>query len=182
MPNWCENDLTIRGHAIDIEAVLQFVRSGDEAEDKSLFSFERIVAMPPELHGIQTGAIRINGELVTEWRTIGDENVPVDTEELQRRYGATSWYEWNTANWGTKWPATDVEVEYRSGDERAVIHFSTAWSPPVPVVTKLAEKFPQLDFDLRYYEGGAAFKGRLQLKGGRVVHDSTGPYHGSRGG
>jgi hypothetical protein len=51
--------------------------------------------------------------------------------------GYATWYEFATLNWGTKWNA------YRWGIVEGGISFDTAWSPPVPVIEKLAtEMFP----------------------------------------
>lgn len=50
-----------------------------------------------------------------------------------RLHGHASWYEWRIDNWGTKWNAMDVEGE---GNARS---FTTAWSPPLPVFSRLAE-------------------------------------------
>ena len=48
--------------------------------------------------------------------------------------GYMNWYQWNTANWGTKWNAYDTN---RISDE--IVLFDTAWSAPHPVMCKLAE-------------------------------------------
>lgn len=62
------------------------------------------------------------------------------------KYGAPTWYEWCCANWGTKWNACDSVV---NADERT-IEFQTAWSCPEPIVEKLADLFPNVDFTWCY--------------------------------
>jgi hypothetical protein len=47
-----------------------------------------------------------------------------------------NWYDWNTNNWDTKWNAYDSED---LPDEFAIA-FTTAWSPPYPVIVALANK------------------------------------------
>jgi len=36
----------------------------------------------------------------------------------------------------------------------ALKEFDTAWSPPIPVIEKMASLFPDHEFDLQYFEGG----------------------------
>ena len=43
------------------------------------------------------------------------------------------WYNWNVANWGTKWDANHPDLHREDGLIRFT--FSTAWSPPSPVIT-----------------------------------------------
>jgi len=61
-----------------------------------------------------------------------------------------SWYDWNTANWGTKWNASTVSINI-SG-KIAYIEFDTAWSVPEPIYEELLEKYPDVIFDWKYWE------------------------------
>ena len=72
-----------------------------------------------------------------------DGKVYVDNLE---KYGAPTWYEWANKNWGTKWNACDVDVS-RNSPTSCSICFDTAWSLPEPIIIKLVEEYPQLDFD-----------------------------------
>ena len=52
-------------------------------------------------------------------------------------YGFASWYEWSIANWGTKWDLS----EFKRHDGGYIdCEFTTAWSPPGPVLQALANK------------------------------------------
>src|SRR5690606_21345130 len=51
--------------------------------------------------------------------------------------GHTDWYEWRLENWGTKWNAYSQSLE-RESDLSATLRFDTAWSPPQPILEKLA--------------------------------------------
>lgn len=62
-------------------------------------------------------------------------------------------YEQRLEKWGTKWPGYDLNI----GD--SVLDFFTAWSPPIPIIKKLAELHKDLSFRLEYYETGMAFRG-----------------------
>ena len=54
-------------------------------------------------------------------------------------YGFATWYDWCCKYWGTKWNSYD-------GDAKGnVIEFSTAWSSPSPIISKLAEMFPDVE-------------------------------------
>ena len=61
-------------------------------------------------------------------------------------------------NWGTKWDACDVGVEYED-DEILALTFKTAWSPPEGVIEKLKEKYPDLSFSCFYDEPGMEVAG-----------------------
>lgn len=63
-----------------------------------------------------------------------------------QNYGAPTWYEWCTNNWGTKWNAYgyDEGTDYSASGN---LHFQTAWSAPHPVIKKLAQMYPDIIFE-----------------------------------
>ena len=65
---------------------------------------------------------------------------------------------------------------------RAFIKFDTAWSPPIPVIEKLAAMFPNNSFKLAYFEGGMGFCGKVRWEHGGELYHKQADYHGSRGG
>ena len=65
---------------------------------------------------------------------------------------------------------------------RAFLEFDTAWSPPVPVIEKLASMFPDHEFDLKYYEGGIGFCGHAHWEQGIEQYHQQSEYSGLRGG
>lgn len=75
--------------------------------------------------------------------------------------GHSSWYDWNVANWGTKWNSYSLVVEQESAD-RIELTFQTAWSTPEPVLEKLAAANPQLAFTVDAFDEGwnFAYQGR----------------------
>jgi hypothetical protein len=105
---------------------------------------------------------------------------------VRAKYGYADWNEWACAEWGTKWNANVIEragPEPDGGGQWVVKYtFDTACSPPIPLVKRAAELYPDLSFDLRYYEGAMGFHGLLQLERGEVTADQSGPYYGRRGG
>jgi hypothetical protein len=66
-----------------------------------------------------------------------DEN---DVKEFinKRKYGYGTWYDWNVANWGTKWNAYDQCPPHE---------FNTAWSNPTLWLNELGK---HMDFVLTY--------------------------------
>jgi hypothetical protein len=66
--------------------------------------------------------------------------------------------------------------------QEAFLEFDTAWSPPIPVIEKLATIFPDHDFQLAYYEGGIGFCGQARWSGGCEQFHHQDVYSGPRGG
>jgi hypothetical protein len=90
-------------------------------------------------------------------------------------------YDWRIENWGTRSEAEECvdisECEDENGDYDLVsrwlggVYFWTAWSPPVPLVKKVAEQFPTLTFYLQYYEPLAGYAGECRAKGTDILLD-----------
>jgi hypothetical protein len=90
---------------------------------------------------------------------------------------------WHVTNWGTKWNALwPVLLEMDCDEGSAELHFSTAWSPPRPVILAAARRFPSLQFRLEYFETAIGFHGRYTCEAGEQVENLVGDYYGSRGG
>ena len=66
--------------------------------------------------------------------------------------------------------------------QEAFLEFDTAWSPPIPVIEKLASMFPDHEFLLAYYEGGIGFCGQARWSGGCEQFHHQDVYSGPRGG
>lgn len=173
MPNWCSNTVNISGPNAQIEELRDLMET-----EESLFDFNSVIPQPTELKNIISGNIKINDKQYSIWREIDGEDVGIEPEEeaqLIAQYGATNWYDWNLANWGTKWNNGPNDVERDmvvSG--WMTYNFSTAWSPPTPVIDALAKKFPDLHFHLEYEEPGMAFWGETEWEEGEVVENVEG--------
>jgi hypothetical protein len=72
---------------------------------------------------------------------------------------------WRVENWGTKWTG----YECRFNDDQTALSFCTAWSPPLPVIKKLAQITGQT-FILGYIEEGMFFCGKYTA-GREFDHD-----------
>jgi hypothetical protein len=77
--------------------------------------------------------------------------IPMDEKLLK----GEDWYDWRIENWGTKWNGFDGIFN----DDQTAFTFSTAWSPPLPIIKKLAELTGE-SFVLGYIEYGMFFCGQ----------------------
>ena len=141
MPNWCENSLTLTH-----EDSSMIDRAEKAIKDGSLFS--EFHPCPKELIETKSGFF-------------GNEGYAAElqkfTEELNKKYfGYRDWYDWNLANWGTKWDICDA-MPSRQNEHTIYINFNTAWSPPIGFYEKMAEL--GFTIDAIYYEPGMCFCG-----------------------
>ena len=73
--------------------------------------------------------------------------------------GYANWYDWCVDNWGVKW---DVDtVHFMHADESAfkddeksdpdlIVKFETPWAPPVGILKRISEQYPDARFYLRW--------------------------------
>lgn len=153
MPNWCFNTITITAKtAKEIKAIVEFLK-GDKAEDGSPFDFSKILPQPAELVNRQFGGEDIQSS---------PEHVAL-VAELERKYGASSLYDWNCNNWDTKWNACEATLDEvvtkkdKTSKEKwkgyyVQYKFETAWSPPVNVMRKLSGLFQDVLVELYFTE------------------------------
>ena len=66
-------------------------------------------------------------------------------------------YAWSCENWGTKWDVSVMDWE-REGDNSIVMHFDSAWSPPIAMYEYLNEE--GWEVSAYYHEPGMGFAGR----------------------
>ena len=123
MPNHVTNRITIIAKKGRIREILEAVKQ-DECGLGSL-DFEKIIPPPP---GIYRG------------------NVGRAEEQL---YGNNTLLDFARTNWGTKWNSYGYDgfPKYEGGGE---IMFMTAWNRPEPVIVKLSEMYPDVQFQHRW--------------------------------
>lgn len=179
MPNWCENDLWISGIEADVMNC-----AGKITNKSQQIRLQLILPVPTELLDIQGmppncwKELNIRGKL---------RRIKVDVDALLKKYGSISWYDWSIKNWGTKWDINECDVNnikiYINGKAALKFTFSTAWSPPKPIIEMLGLNYKKLKFDMRYYECGLGYQGRFTIDGGHIVRDEENDqYRGDRGG
>jgi hypothetical protein len=137
MPNWCYNNLDITATTPEQKAVLERV-SRAEPEDGFIGLF---MPLPEILKDTTSPA--------------PDDLDPELREQMIRETGFDNWYDWQVANWGTKWDP-DVEVLDWDGTTLSV-SFDSAWSPPIGFYEWLTEQGYAVSAN--YYEPGMNFAG-----------------------
>jgi hypothetical protein len=91
------------------------------------------------------------------WDTVAQMGTN-DAEKANReKYGYSSWYDFNIANWGTKWDVSADNVEIQDPNTLTA-GFDSAWAPPITAYERLIE----LGFEVEafYYEPGMQYVGR----------------------
>lgn len=169
MPNYCENDLQITGPQADID---RFMADG--------LSFESAIPYPVQFRALDE-ARHAHAIAVSKPGENPDHHFCKDCPKDGYNSGG---YDWCIANWGTKWNISDAQTEMeRISDDEVILHFSTAWSPPLPVIDAWGQKNPTLTFDLAYFECGMGFSGRYAVKGVDCLKNTENKkYRGTRGG
>jgi hypothetical protein len=170
MPNNTTSSVVILGEPDKVRAVHDVITEPGRNGQLQV-TFAKLIPMPEELHGIVSPtevaetpeeAAQINAD----WRATvlgrdGSRRALSRAEygRLMAQYGATNWYDWSVAHWGTKWDAYDTEVVDLVADEtgaRLNLQFDTAWSMPRPVFTKLVDDYGVLVLVLWQDEGTEA--------------------------
>ncbi len=178
MPNWVENELQVKGPPADLKRFMAFAvgpagnPTGRKNQETSLLSADKFIPYPREYYAPpECGSCGTTPGLCKACE-----------EQFQKLYNEKG-YEWAQEHWGTKWGLDQVTISTNSPDKGHIGYaFLTAWSPPSLVIRAMAEKFPALTFDLKYWEGGANFQGELSLQGTRLLKNTQRAYRGSRGG
>ena len=140
MPNWCNNTISIRGPRNKIADLWT------QANIKEGL----LAALVPQPEDMFHGNL---GE--AERAECAEKGIP-------------NWYDWNVANWGTKW---DVGLEGLSftelADGEAEISgwFDSAWSPPIEAYQTFCDDMDGVYLDAWYEEGGMDFAGHWSSEG-----------------
>lgn len=146
IPNWCNNSL----YLVHTDPAM-IDRAVKGAEGDGLFS--AFLPTPEDLeHPL---AETYGGDDDAKANAIRSDNIA--------KHGFASWYDWRVHNWGTKWDASDCNVDRftpEPGKFSANFHFDSAWSPPIAFYDHLTE----LGFEVTayYYEPGAGFCGKYE--------------------
>tara|TARA_B000000532_G_scaffold1587_1_gene1246 strand:+ start:43 stop:495 length:453 start_codon:yes stop_codon:yes gene_type:complete len=150
MPNWCNNRVTV--FSDDTESVKK-IKEIFESKDSV---FGKIIEEPDWKR-----LPNEKGQFPTVKQHLGkDGQVMFETHEFPDGKNDDRWYHWNIQNWGTKWDACHVEIEYYD-DSQIEMRFDTAWSPPEPICNRLREMFDDIHISWFYDEPGMEFAGYL---------------------
>jgi hypothetical protein len=151
MPNWCFNGVTLRHKD---PAMI------DRAQHSEGLLME-FLPTPQALRDTVSGSV--------------SENKRAEHEAQQARnleqYGAKDWYDWNIANWGTKWDVTLENVD-RVDEYTLNAAFDSAWSPPIEAYRRLEDM--GFEIEAKFYEPGMAFVGTYDTENGEFSIDISG--------
>ena len=141
MPNWCNNSITLRHKD---SAMVQ--RAQEALANGRLL--QEFVPCPQDLIDTVSGFM-------------GEDKRAAHEAQMARNielYGYKDWYDWNVANWGTKWDFNLENVE-RQDPNTLTAAFDSAWAPPIEAYVKLLA----LGFEIEamYYEPGMCFVGKF---------------------
>lgn len=132
MPNWCNNELVVRGPHTAIEDFL----GTNGTQPLSMNAF-----LPHPRYN--------------------------DRDDVQAAHS------WRVTTWGTKWELDENVEPHRVCTGELRYTFCTAWSPPVPFVAHLSNRFPLLEFVLSFAESGNDFCGQIGWRAGSRFRDAS---------
>lgn len=153
MPNWCANDLTIKGKPKMLNKLLKTIETTasevSEARDTTMFDFNKIIPRPES-----------ENDNWYNWNT-------------------SNWgTKWNACDVGFitdgDWSETYDESSWESGE--LIIQFNTAWSPPVPVIEALSKQFPSVKITHKFTEEGMGFYGTYIYRKGMIEVEAQGEF------
>ena len=141
MPNWCTNIITFTH---DDHEMIEKIAAVDGTDTGVL---QTLLPCPEEL---------LDPDLTT-W-SHGPEQTARDLKQaaLAEKYGYKSWYDWQVANWGTKWDLSEVSFN-RIDNNTIQLSCDTAWSPPLTALESLMAQ--GYSIQALYYEPGMVFAG-----------------------
>ena len=180
MPNHVINRLNIVGKEQEVSKCLSEIKG---TQENQFIDFNAFAPIPKELVGT-TSPTKIlsqkdydeqearitNGELTENEKSWGFSRGITQkmSNKFQKEFGYDNWYDWQCANWGTKWNAYD---QYSNGDN--FIEFNTAWSTPYHVITKLSIKYPTLVFKVEFADEDFGHNvGEYTMKNGECIGEN----------
>ena len=140
MPNWCRNRVTVYGNEEEVSKVVDIFESKDTV-------FGKIIPSP-------------------DWKNIPNEDgeLPIVVEHKNPKTGEVSfvttefpksgkqdsrWYDWNIANWDTKWDLKKEDIQIKNYLDTHLyveISFVTAWSPPYGIYKRLLKDYGEISW------------------------------------
>jgi len=140
MPNWFNFTLDVSGKKEDVQEFVQNVKGSKDYDTEGYeFDFNHFIPQP---------------------ENIFRGNLGVKEEKHCEDNGLPNWYRWNIDNWGTKWNAS-VDDSWVISDLENVYSYQynlrTAWADPRPIIVKMIEKYPHLDFEIQGEEESNAY-------------------------
>ncbi len=147
MPNYVKNRIEILGTKDQVKEVIEKFKAFDHFPD-----FEKVIPPPENIFRGDLGKAE---------------------EEICKREGRPTWYDWNRANWGTKWNCCACE---KMNDN--IFIFETAWGGVPIIVNTISKQFPDIEFIYEFADEDTGYNtGIYKLKNG--INDEIIPAGGS---
>jgi hypothetical protein len=144
MPNWCSNHITVRGgNQAEIQRLAKALSEGTFCN--------AVVPTPQELTDTVSGFMGDTEE---------QAKLEAKTRANIEKYGYGNWYDFQVANWGTKWDVSGEAVEIDEDGLGFSGAFDSAWAPPIRIAEALVEQ--GFEVTLFYYEPGMGFVGKWE--------------------
>lgn len=160
MPNHCTNHLQVSGDIDEVKRFRHAITQGELQEHEHFRILDNLLPTPDELKNTPSGSF-------------SDENQKIVNEQNESniaKFGYKDWYDWNCANYGSKWSDYEGVIERDDAGELDLC-FVSAWSPVIQGIVRVSSQFPTLEFVLTYDEGGMAFMGACAIQDGELrVH------------
>ena len=157
MPNHVENDLTISGNLETINNLLE------RYHGETILDADRIIPYPENFRQ----ADKASEEAMEQARK---KQITFEQAYLVKDGFNHGGYEWCIQHWGTKWGMYEFTPLVKTSDSVRV-GFQSAWEPPLPLIEKMSEDFPELIFRLTYFDDDAGFMGVYKVQAGAILKD-----------
>jgi len=166
MPNLCSNYLQVTGDDKEVMRFHDAITKGEMQDYEQFRILDNLLPTPKELQDTPKGSF---GESDKQ-KTMEQQN-----EANIAKFGYKDWYDWNCANYGSKWSDYEGVINtYEAGLLDVV--FMSAWSPIIQGMVNVSKEFPTLNFILTYEEGGMGFMGGSAIKAGVLLNNIEGEY------
>ena len=191
MPNWCRNILTLTGDKEQIKDFVSATVKNWENEhgvpsSEPYWKMSGAHPCPVKLKNTVSGTNVDNVTFTNDWEIKSAEQtniervakneptlpvpvgIPCENNSAEKRkalvkeYGHSDWYEWQTANWGTKWDCNSIDTGIEiNKPSRFKVEFDSAWCPPTTWLERVQEKYPKLKIKLRWQIEGNQGRGLI---------------------
>ena len=132
MPNWFYFTLNVNGEKKDVQEFVENVKGTEKFETEGYeFDLNHFVPQPDDIFR---------------------DALSSEKEKELEEFGIPNWYTWNISNWGTKWNAVcddEMSVRVDGFPTEHEYNLRTAWAFPEPVMRKMIEMYPNLDFNIQ---------------------------------
>jgi hypothetical protein len=153
------NELLITGDEKEVKRFHDAITQGELQDHEQFRILDNLLPTPEELQNTPSGSF-----FSPEQKIVDAKN-----ESNIAKYGYKDWYDWNCANYGSKWSDYEGIIgTYEKGVLDVV--FVSAWSPITQGIVSVSKEFPTLNFIHTYSEGGMAFCGGSAIRNGQEEH------------